>query len=137
MTLFTQISWSGRQVLATCDRRCEKAWGVNGRRSPETCIEFDPDGDVDDIAYLADQETGEAPRDPGTYEGGQGKPMHPDRHNKWCLRECERCDLVEAGQPVVVKDFSRRLYNQPSKHPGLDHRRQIETGDVFHPGSPA
>lgn len=135
MTLTTEISWFGRRVLATCDGRCEKAWGINGRSAPDTMIEFDPDGDEDDIAYLADHETGEAPRDPGTYEGGCAKPFHPEAHNKWCVRECERCEIVEAGEPVAVRDYSKRHYNQPSRHPDADHDVMRTIGSVFIPGA--
>lgn len=139
MTLMTEITSFGRKALATCDRRCEKAWGINGRSAPDTLIALDPEDD-DDIVYLADGETGEAPRNPGTYEGGCAKPFHPDSHNRWCVRECERCELVEAGERIVVRDFSRRLYNQPSKHPDADHDTltpvHCALGNVFRPGVP-
>jgi len=116
--------------LAVCDRRCDKAWGVNGRRADNaSSIEFDQD---DDIVYLADGETGTAPRDPGTYEGGQAKPFHPDRHNKWCLRECERCSVVEAGEAIRIHDFAHRQYNQPWKHDGAVEA-WIETGETYRP----
>lgn len=102
--------------LAVCDHRCEKAWGVNGRRpSQNNAIRYDDD---DDVVYLADQEVGEAPNDPGTYEGGQAKPHKPLSHNKWCIRECERCSIIEPGEIIRVWDMSHRLYNQPSKHAG-------------------
>ncbi len=135
MTLTTETRWFGRTVLATCDLRCEKAWGVNGRNAPDTTVELDLGGDEDDIVYLADHETGEAPRDPGTYEGGCAKPFHPDRHNRWCLRECERCEIVEAGEPIVVRDYSKRHYNQPSKHPEADHDVLKPLGGTFRPSS--
>lgn len=44
-------------------------------------------------------------------------PMTGERMNKWCVRECERCSMFDPGEPVTIKDFSVRLYNQPWKHP--------------------
>lgn len=107
------IIYFGQPVTVICDSKCSKAWGINNR--PQ--IEFDPD-DPDDTAYLADNEVGYAPSDPGTYEGGQGKPRTPDeRLNKWCVRECERSCFVEQGKGIVeVRDFSKRRYNMPWKH---------------------
>lgn len=127
--LITKIIWFGKTCLAVCDRKCEKAWGINGRaHDPSTLVVLD-DNDVDDIAYLADHEVGEAPRDPGTYEGGHGKPLHPAEHNKWCVRECERCDILEKGEEIAVRDFSQWFYNMPSKH-GVENG-MISTGEVF------
>lgn len=116
--------------MAVCDRRCDKAWGVNGRRADTgSSIEFDQD---DDVVYLADGEVGDAPRDPGTYEGGQGKPMFPDEHNKWCLRECERSSVIEVGEPIRIHDFGHRLYNQPWRHEGATER-WIDANERFKP----
>lgn len=110
--LTTEIAYSGKPCVVVCDGNCAKAWGINNRPR----VEFDPK-DPDDMAFLADGELGEAPRDPGTYEGGHGKPgATPSRHNKWCARECERSETFDRGQPVVARDLSRRLYNQPWKH---------------------
>ena len=132
--LTTQVTTMGRERLYVCDRRCEKAWGVNGRRhDPASSIDFDGE---DDIVYLSDGETGTAPRDPGTYEGGHGKPMHPERHNKWCMRECERCDRIEEGEAILVPDYSVRHYNQPWKHGDAPQRTSIDTGEVFRPAGP-
>ena len=78
---------------------------------------FNPDGDPDDTAYLADGELGDAPADPGTYEGECAKPTDyddPTRQNKWCCRECERSRIYDAGAVVELSDFSRRVYNQPA-----------------------
>lgn len=64
---------------------------------------------------------GEAPADPGTYEGGDAKPTYlGERLNKWCVRECERSQIVKAGEPravVEAPDLSRRLFNMPWLHP--------------------
>jgi len=81
--LTTDIIYFGKKVKVTCDNKCEKAWGFNSRPRKELKDGFD---------YLTDAELGDAPIDPGTYEGGYGKPMHPEKHNKWCVRECERCE---------------------------------------------
>jgi hypothetical protein len=95
-----------------CDARCDKAWGINSRPK----IEFDPE-EPDDYAYKSDRELGLAPVDPGTYEGGHGKPQHPDeRLNKWCVRECERSAMGEQGELIVLRDFSRRRFNMPWRH---------------------
>lgn len=104
------ITYFGKPCAVACDAQCSKAWGINSRPR----INFD---DNDDFAYYADHELGIAPADPDTYEGGQGKPEHPDeRLNKWCVRECERSRLGELGELIVLDDFSKRLYNQPHKH---------------------
>lgn len=73
----------GLPILLACDGKCEKAWGNNGRPKRQLS------DDSDDYEFVADSELGDAPADPGTYEGGDAKPI--DRtHNKWCFRECER-----------------------------------------------
>jgi hypothetical protein len=106
----TEIRWFDRMAILACDGKCSKAWGINCR--PE--ISFD-DEDLDDTAYLADDELGDAPEDPGTYEGFQAKPID-QKHNKWCARECERSVICEAGEDLELPDFSQRRYNQPWKH---------------------
>jgi hypothetical protein len=106
-----QIRWFGRDVTLVCDGECTKAWGLNGREK----IVFNQD-EPDDIAWMADGELGEAPADPGTYEGGHAKPAGPNDMNKWCARECERAKICEAGENLLVRDFSQRMYNQPWKH---------------------
>lgn len=105
------ILFFGAQCVLACDGKCSKAFGHNGARPK---IEFSPD-DPDDYAYLADDEVGDAPADPGTYEGRDGKPGSPADMNKWCARECERSAIVEEGR-LVLPDFSRRVYNQPWLH---------------------
>jgi hypothetical protein len=108
------IIYFGEPARVTCDRNCGKAWGICER--PE--IAFDPD-EPDDIAYLADDELGEAPADPGTYEGGHGKPSSPDEFpNKWCVRQCERCEMFEPGEPIYIRVFTERVYNMPWLHVG-------------------
>jgi hypothetical protein len=107
-TLTKKITYFGRPVWVACDVRCDKAWGRHTR--PTTESELDPT----EPAFLADDELGEAPDDPGTYEGGEGKPTSygdsPFAHlmNKWCVRECERCTMLEEFEQVVAKSFSER-----------------------------
>ena len=109
------ITYFGEKTKVNCDRKCGKAWGIQNR--PKEQLSDDPD----DYAFLADGELGEAPGDPGTYEGGHYKPSSPDEFpNKWCVRECERCSISAPGEfarPLEIKDFSVRDYNQPLKHP--------------------
>ena len=94
------------------DRQCNKAWGINNRPK----LEFD-ENDPDDTAWLSDGDLLEAPSNPGTYEGGQGKPTN-GAFNKWCARECERSVFVKPGEPIELPDFSQLVYNQPWKHEG-------------------
>lgn len=106
-----QITFFGQKVTMACDGLCRKAWGINQRPK----VEFD-ENEPDDIAWLADNELGEAPSDPGTYEGGHGKPDGPHDMNKWCARECERSEIFKEGETVTVRNFTQRRYNQPWKH---------------------
>jgi hypothetical protein len=109
----SRIIFFGELMILACDGKCTKAWGINNRPS----ISFDED-DPDDMAFLADDELGDAPKDPGTYEGGHGKPANPV-HNKWCTRECERSSLCEVSKfpsGMELKSFKERLYNQPWEH---------------------
>lgn len=103
------IMYFEQPAKVNCDRQCIKAWGISNR--PRVQLS----GDEDDYAYLADGELGEAPADPGTYEGRDAKPASPAEFpNKWCVRECERCVMSKPGQfqgPVELRDFSKRLYN--------------------------
>lgn len=109
-----EIMWGGQRVTAVCDGKCHKAWGHNGR--PKVYL-GDEDEDPDNYYYLPDHELGEAPADPGTYEGGHGKPQDDaDLMNKWCVRECERSGSFGHAYGGVPKDyppsdFSDRVYN--------------------------
>ena len=96
----------GTPIALLCDGKCSKAWGANTRESVQ--LSDDPD----DFAYLSDSELGRAPADPGTYEGGYGKPTNK-RHNKWCWRECEHSiscssDLVNT---TALPNFTQRVRN--------------------------
>ena len=105
------ITYGGQPMKVACDRRCDKAWGINNR--PRVQLSESED----DYAFFADGELGEAPSDPGTYEGGHAKPESPDEFpNKWCVRECERCASSEPGKwrmPLTVWTFDKRVYNKP------------------------
>lgn len=109
------IKYFGRDARVVCDRQCGKAWGSNNR--PTVALSDDPD----DWAWAADGELGDAPTNPGTYEGGEGKPAHPDYFpNKWCVSQCERCAMSRFGQtvfePVELRDLSKQFYNMPQLH---------------------
>lgn len=105
------ITYFGQQAKVNCDRKCNKAWGINNRPKVQLSA------NEDDYAYLADGELGTAPVDPGTYEGGEAKPLSPDEFpTKWCVRECERSNMSEPGQymlPLTIKRFDERRYNIP------------------------
>lgn len=103
------ITYFGQKAKVNCDRKCEKAWGVNGR--PRVQLS----DNEDDHAYLPDQDLGEAPIDPGTYEGEHAKPRSPDEFpNKWCCRTCERANMSAPGEHLLslkVRKFDRLRYN--------------------------
>ena len=104
-----QIRFFDQPAMLACDARCNKAWGLNNR--PSVQLSEDPD----DTMWLGDDDLGEAPLDPGTYEGADGKPLTDDaRLNKWCARECERSTIAGPGKTVALGDFSRRWKNMPS-----------------------
>lgn len=126
----TQIKYRGAPALIVCDGKCEKAWGVNGRKD-DLIIAYD-ENEPDDIAYKADHEIGIAPKDTGTYEGGEGKPSVPGEHNKWCARECERSRLIRPGEEISCWDFSSRFHNQPAKHPETKNLVH-SAGEIFRP----
>jgi hypothetical protein len=80
-----QILFCDQEAIVSCDEKCNKAWGINGRPS-------NPDG-----TYLKDEELGDAPVNPETYEGDDAKPTSKEQMgNKWCVRECERCNMERA-----------------------------------------
>ncbi len=108
------IIYLGQTAKVACDEKCHKAWGANNR--PKIQLS----DDEDDYAYLSDNELGIAPLNPGTYEDGVAKPIQKiGIPNKWCVRECERCVMAKPNRsylPLSLIDFSKRIYNQPSKH---------------------
>jgi hypothetical protein len=94
-------------VNVRCDGKCQKAWGINNRPKKQLS------GDEDDYEFLADAELPVAPKDPGTYEGGSAKPLDVSLFpNKWCVRECERCQMWDVGEePPMPQDFTKRKRN--------------------------
>jgi hypothetical protein len=106
-----EIVFHGTAATLVCDANCGKAWGISHRPK----VVFNP-ADDDDSAYLADDELGFAPGDPGTYAGGCAKPTTPALMNKWCSRECERSNVVLPGGELKLPNFAERLFNQPWKH---------------------
>jgi len=109
-----KITFCGREVTVACDGQCHKAWGIQIR--PRFQLTDDPD----DHAYAADHELGFAPADPGTYEGDHAKPCasvatDPAIINQWCVRECERMSMHDAGEPVTLRTFDKRRYNIPRR----------------------
>ena len=107
------VKFFGQWAKVNCDGRCSKAWGINNR--PKVHLSEDED----DYAFLADDELGDAPVDPGTYEGGQGKPRSVGEFpNKWCIRECERCNISLRGmsdQQLPVRTFDARVFNKAAE----------------------
>lgn len=123
-----EIVYYGQNVTAVCDGKCAKAWGHNSR--PKVYLHPDgEDGDPDDYYYLSDSELGPAPEDPGTYEGGHGKPVDDgDLMNKWCVRECERSGSfghVHGGVPrdYPPSDFSGRVFNYGARQQEYNEQR--------------
>lgn len=102
-----EIVYFGEKVKIACDENCEKAWGMNSRPTIQL--------DENDFAYLSDGELGLAPVNPGTYEGGNAKPVsEEEKLNKWCCRECERCYMSKSNEfdkPIKLEGFSKRVYN--------------------------
>ena len=101
-----EVTYRGRPVILACDAQCEKAFGINLRPTSPNSL------DEDDFEWLADNELGQAPAITGETEGGQDKPRDLlEAHNKWCARACERCVMVNPGQPIILPDFSERIQN--------------------------
>lgn len=133
--LQTEIKWMGRQCLAVCDHKCEKAWGEERRPirpsalgcEPAPSFDFD---DMDDYVMLPDHEVGISTvvmRELGE---------HPDRHTRWCVRECERSSVIEAGEEIAYRDFRYPFYNQPDRHPDDEPKnRKVKTGVIFRPNN--
>ena len=98
-----EIKWFRDQCILACDGKCHKAWGINNRPKRQLSE------DEDDYEYLSDNELGEAPENPGTYEGGQGK--NPKSLNKWCARECERSKIFDMNEQIALKNFENPVKN--------------------------
>lgn len=107
----TIIIFAGKKAKVNCDEKCEKAFGINSR--PRVQLSEN----LDDYAFLADDELARAPADSGFSIGGIRKPINKkDIPNKWCINECERCNMSAMGksdEPLEVRDFSIRRHNIP------------------------
>ncbi len=102
------IIFFGNSLVLICDARCKKAWGNSSR--PKIQLSDDPD----DVEWVADDEFATAPENPGTYEGNDAKPcVKSERLNRWCARECERSEMVKAGEDFQLPDWSKRRRNIP------------------------
>ena len=103
-----RITFCGQQVDVACDRRCDKAWGRDIR--PRKQLSENPD----DYVCVSDSDLGRAPFPSNSTEGDQGKPSGTSHHgplNKWCVRACERCVMVDAGRTITLPDLARPLPN--------------------------
>jgi len=110
--LAKEISFFGKPCLLICDGKCEKSWGINNRPRNMLLEDENDDNYDDDYEYLADDELGIAPEDPGTYEGECAKPCcDEDKLNKWCGRECERSDIIDLKRKMT--DLTKRYSNIP------------------------
>lgn len=93
------VNYFGQPVAIVCDGLCGKAWGINNRPRRE---------DDEDEGFVSDGELGDAPSNPGTYEGGHAKPSSPISMNKWCARECERSTVLDGvlrlGVETTIKE---------------------------------
>lgn len=111
--LVKSIVYCEQAAIVLCDGNCRKAWGINSRPKNQLSA------DEDDYEYLADGELGDAPVNPGTYEGGDAKPTNysdPARQNRWCVRECERCAMTAPGSSEIeLRNFTNRRPNIPGK----------------------
>lgn len=107
------ITFFGQKAKVGCDEQCHKAYGINLRPKVQLSA------DEDDFAWLADSEVPDAPEDPETYEGEDAKPLPGEpKGNRWCVRQCERCVMSELGEsdkPLVLKDFSKRIFNKHAR----------------------
>lgn len=108
------ITYCGQTARVVCDGNCYKAWGINSRPKEQLS------DDEDDYVSYADDELPIAPAHPGTEEGGERKPQSSAEFpNKWCVRECERCQMSAPGkwrESLMPVDWGKRQYNQPWKH---------------------
>lgn len=123
----TRAMYFGRPVTIVCDGNCRKAWGINSR--PRRHLSGDPGEPgigldehcrrADDYVFLGDDALGDAPTDPGTYEGGHAKPeaSRDGGHNKWCTRQCERSTLIRDGEQLTLRNLDEPEPNVPRATP--------------------
>jgi hypothetical protein len=107
------VKYFGNPMKVCCDGNCKKAWGIDTRPTESLS------DDYDDYAFLADDELGDAPENPGTAEGPDCKPLSSDEFpNKWCVRQCERCNHSKFGESMLDLtpiNFDKRVYNYDSR----------------------
>jgi hypothetical protein len=111
----------------SCDGKCHKAWGVNGRQLENKNIRM-ASSDEEDVVFLSDADTPEMSNSSqfsNVFEGGQGKPEVRGKHNKWCMRECERSCWSSGLEDPKVLDFSYEVYNKPEIHNVENHYLDI------------
>lgn len=117
----SMIRYFGQPMKVNCDGNCRKAWGINTR--PRVQLS----DNEDDYAFKPDGDLADAPVDPGTYEGGHAEPMSAEEFpNKWCVRECERCNSSmpgKSGEPLSVKTFDELVYQNLWGLSGDFHRK--------------
>jgi len=105
------IWYCGQKAKVVCDGNCYKAWGISDRPHEQLS------DNEDDVVWYADDEVPIAPDDPGTSEGGERKPQSSAEFpNKWCVRQCERCNMSMPGrwqEHLEPKDWSKRVHNIP------------------------
>jgi hypothetical protein len=103
------VQYFAQPMKVGCDEKCNKAWGWANRPSEEN-----EDGEV--IYWFSDSDLGDAPVNPGTYEGRDAKPLSPKEFpNRWCVRQCERCTRSKFGEsdkPLVYDDWNKPVYNK-------------------------
>ncbi len=106
----SEINFFNQKCRLVCDEKCQKAWGINNRPTIE--LSDNPD----DFCYLTDEELGDAPTQSPVWEGGYNKPVSDkEKHNKWCVRECERSELFSLDKVPFIRDFSKRIKNIPDE----------------------
>lgn len=106
-------------AMLVCDHKCEKAFGVDGRRlSHENMRQLS--AEEDDILYLPDDEVGVSNTVNEVFGG-----IKPTEHVKWCYRSCERSSAIEpllGGRAKIrYQDFAKPVYNMPWKHGASNH----------------
>lgn len=116
--LTKRIRFFGAEQNLSCDGRCDKAFGINGR--PRIMFSADPD----DHVFKGDSEVGTAPPPGQTVGIAEGECLKPSATplsdpavmNKWCVRECERSALTSLDEPI-------ELPNMDAPTPNLAARR--------------
>lgn len=112
-----RVSMYGQPTILACDGRCDKAWGIQARPRKKLSA------DEDDYVYKPDSALGRAPAPGKTAilsEGGDIKPSASalgendgDRMNRWCARQCERCERCKPEEPIKLRDMEHPEPNIP------------------------